>query len=79
MHRIAGRGNETEMLVEGSRLPVFGVDGKGAQARNIGGGERPSQRVFQQTGSDSFARPSTRNREARKDHQRHRMSGYALA
>ena len=55
MHRIAGRRDEIEMFVEGSRLLILGMDGKSAQARDFGGGERAAERILEQAGADPLA------------------------
>jgi len=63
----------------GPRLIIFGVDGEGPKAGDLGRRERPGERVLQKTGPDPFSGPSAVDREAGEDHQGNRMPGDALA
>ena len=57
MIRIAGRSDEVETLIEGSRIVVFGVDRERANARNIGGLQRSNHGIFEEAATEALALP----------------------
>src|SRR6266516_5778745 len=79
VHGIAGRSDEIEAFVEGPCLIIFGVDGEGPKAGDLGRRQRPDERVLQKAGPDPFSGPSAVDRETGEDHQGNRMPGDALA
>ncbi len=78
MVRVAWERAETEMLVKCFGLVVFGVNCERTDAGDIGGLQRSLHGILEQAGSEAFALPRGRNRQAGKEHDGNRMTGEAL-
>src|SRR5580704_9479308 len=78
MHRISGGGDELEFLIEAFGLIILSMNGEGADASNVRRLNGALHGVAQESLSDALALRAIINRQARKQHNRHRMAGEAL-
>lgn len=79
MERVAGRRGKVELLVVGPRCIILGVDGEGAYAADLGGLQRPKDRVSQQRPADSFLLPVLPDGKASQQHDGNRVARQTFA
>jgi len=70
MHRVGRGRDEIEMLVEGARLFVLGVNSEGADARNVGCLQCPKKSILQQGLPDASTLAVPTYGEAGQEHDR---------
>lgn len=75
---VGGGGDEVEMFVEAAGGFVFGVDGEGADAGDVGGLEGALHGVAQEGFADALALPAKVDGEAGEEHDRDGMLCEAL-
>ena len=71
---IGWRRIKVETFIKEPGLVVLGVDGKGANTRDIGGLQRTQHRIFKKPCPKSLALPWERNGEAGEQHDGNRMA-----
>ncbi len=78
MAGIGRRRRETEMAVEGPGLVILRVNGKRADADDIGNLKSSAKRIEQKSRPNAFSLPSRANREAGQNEQWDRMTRHAF-
>jgi hypothetical protein len=66
MQRVGGRGDESEVLVEGARRVVLRMGGERADADDVGHPHRPAHGVLEQAGPNPPALPGRADRKSRQ-------------
>ena len=74
MHRIGGGGDEIKFLVEALSLLILRMYGERADTGNVGGLNGALHGIPQKCLPDALALREQSHRQARKQHDRHRMA-----